>query len=141
MNLEGLCRHLRNWFFVENGEHADTFTVDGGSISLPFLRDGQYFVIVGSLFNDGVHKYPAIGLTDETFNGTIYEMAVPRDVISLLDDITAWETKYREASESPYESESFGGYTYTKSSNKGGASGSASWKGIFRDRLNAWRKL
>ena len=65
--LTELCGHLRNWFDRER--YAGTFTVENGSIALPFLREGQYFRILGSTFNDGVHQYPAYGLTDEAFDG------------------------------------------------------------------------
>lgn len=139
MDMTGLCRHLRNWFVCS--EHTGTFSVTNGEISLPFLKDGQYFRILGSVFNDGVYKHPAVGLIDEEFDGAVWAMAVPPDVVSLLDEITAWEEKYREASESPYDSESFGGYTYTKSNGNGAGGAPVSWHRVFRPRLNEWRKL
>ena len=140
MNLTELCAHLRNWFVRSDADrHVGTFEVVGGSIDLPWLADGQYFRIIGSVFNDGVWKYPA-ALTDETFDGAVWAMAVPPDVIVLCEDITAWEGKYRDAAESPYQSESFGGYTYTKASGDG-SSGSVSWQKAFRARLSPWRKL
>jgi hypothetical protein len=139
MDMTGLCRHLRNWFVCD--EHTGTFSVVGGDLLLPFLKDGQYFRIIGSVFNDGVYKYPAVGLTDEEFTGAVWSMVVPSDVIVLLDDINAWEVKYREASESPYESESFGGYTYSKASGNGESGAPVSWQTVFRSRLNEWRKL
>ena len=139
MDLTGLCRHLRNWFVCE--EHIGTFSVEGGMISLPFLREGQWFRIVGSVFNDGVYKHPAVGLADEVFDGAVLAMAVPPDVMSLLDDINAWEEKHREAAESPYSSESFGGYTYTKANGTGANGAPVSWNTVFRARLNEWRKL
>jgi hypothetical protein len=137
MNLSVLCSHLRNWFCA--GQHYGKYTIKDGELSLPFLAEGQYFRIIGSVFNDGVWKYPA-ALTDETFDGAIWAMAVPPDVIVLCEDITAWEGKYRDAAESPYQSESFGGYTYTKASGDG-SSGSVSWQTAFRARLSPWRKL
>lgn len=139
MDMTGLCRHLRNWFVCD--EHTGTFSIVGNDLLLPFLKDGQYFRIIGSVFNDGVYKYPAVGLTDEEFTGAVWSMAVPSDVIVLLDDINAWEVKYREASESPYESESFGGYTYSKASGNGESGAPVSWQTVFRSRLNEWRKL
>ena len=66
--LEQVLRHLNNWFLVEI--HEGTFTVENGSIALPFLLTNQYFRICGSVFNDGLHQYPAADLTDETFTGT-----------------------------------------------------------------------
>ena len=54
--LEQVLRHLNNWFVVD--VHDGSFVVDGGGITLPFLQDGQYFRVVGSVFNDGVYQYP-----------------------------------------------------------------------------------
>lgn len=137
--LENVLRHLNNWFLVEI--HEGTFTVENGSIALPFLQTNQYFRICGSVFNDGLHLYPAVDLTDETFTGTVWVLAVPKAVVALAEDIAAWEEKNGEAAASPYQSESFGGYSYTKRS-AGNDSGTLNgWQGTFRSRLNDWRKL
>lgn len=137
--LEQVLRHLNNWFLVDI--HEGTFTVENGSIALPFLQTNQYFRICGSVFNDGLHKYPAVDLTDETFTGTVWALAVPKAVITLAEDIAAWEEKNGEAVASPYQSESFGGYSYTKRS-AGSDSGTLNgWQDAFRGRLNDWRKL
>ena len=86
-------------------------------------------------------------MRDEVFSGSIWLLAIPEPVIKLADEIRAWRDKNEAADSSnmsPYVSESFGGYSYTKGS--GGRSGSSSagaisWKEMFRSRLNAWRKL
>ena len=137
--LEQVLRHLNNWFLVEI--HEGTFTVENGSITLPFLLTNQYFRICGSVFNDGLHRYPAVDLTDETFTGTVWALAVPKAVVTLSEDIAAWQEKNGEAVASPYQSESFGGYSYTKRS-AGNDSGTLNgWQDAFRGRLNDWRKL
>lgn len=137
--LEQVLRHLNNWFLVDI--HEGTFTVENGSITLPFLQTNQYFRICGSVFNDGLHRYQASDLTDETFTGTVWALAVPKAVVSLAEDIAAWQEKNGEAAASPYQSESFGGYSYTKRS-AGSDSGTLNgWQDAFRGRLNNWRKL
>ncbi len=137
--LEQVLRHLNNWFLVEIRE--GTFTVENGSIALPFLQTNQYFRICGSVFNDGLHQYPSTDLTDETFTGTVWALAVPKAVVTLSEDIAAWQEKNGEAVASPYQSESFGGYSYTKRS-AGSDSGTLNgWQDAFRGRLNDWRKL
>ena len=137
--LEQVLLHLNNWFLVDI--HEGTFTVENGSIALPFLQNGQYFRVCGSVFNDGLHQYPATDLTDETFTGTVWALAVPKAVVSLAEDIAAWQEKNGEAVASPYQSESFGGYSYTKRS-AGSDSGTLNgWQDAFRGRLNDWRKL
>lgn len=137
--LEQVLRHLNNWFLVDI--HEGTFTVENGSIALPFLQTNQYFRICGSVFNDGLHQSPATDLTDETFTGTVWALAVPKAVVTLSEDIAAWQEKNGEAVASPYQSESFGGYSYTKRS-AGSDSGTLNgWQDAFRGRLNDWRKL
>lgn len=136
--LEQVLRHLNNWFLVEI--HEGTFTVENGSIALPFLLTNQYFRIVGSVFNDGLHQYPAVDLTDETFTGSVWALAVPKAVIDLSVEIEAWQEKNGDASVSPYQSESFGGYSYSKATDSA-SGGAVTWQTAFRSRLNAWRKI
>lgn len=137
--LEQVLRHLNNWFLVEI--HDGVFTVENGSIALPFLQENQYFRIVGSVFNDGLYQYPVYDLADETFTGAVWALAIPNAVIALTKDIAAWDAKNGEAVASPYQSESFGGYSYTKRG-AGNDSGTLNgWQDAFRTRLNAWRKI
>lgn len=138
--LEQVLRHLNNWFLVDI--HEGTFAVENGSIALPFLQTNQYFRICGSVFNDGLHLYPAVDLTDEIFTGTVWALAIPKAVVTLSIDIAAWEEKNGEAVLSPYTSESFGGYSYTKASGgKADTSAVTGWQDAFKGRLNDWRKL
>lgn len=144
--LTELCDELNNYFWRQ--KKMGTFSISGGHIDLgEYIKEGQYFRIVGSTFNEGVHKYPASGLKDEVFNGAIWSMAVPETVVDLASDIAAWEEKYGGVDSpalSPFASESFNNYSYSKSS--GGASGTGaenanSWQGAFASRLNKWRRL
>lgn len=143
--LTELCQELKNWF--EREKYFDTFTIENGAIIVPdgSLQNGQYFRIVGSVFNDGVHKYDpenAEQLTDEVFKGAIWTMAVPPSVVDLSERISEWETKYGESVSSPYSSESFGGYSYTKaSSGQGNADSSPTWRSAFASELDKWRKI
>ena len=137
MDLTNLCAELRNYFETE--KRFGTFTISGGSISpSDFLQDGQYFRIVGSVFNDGVHRHPAHDLTDETFDGAVWAMAVPPAVIELLQKIQEFEAATANAP-TAYISESFGGYSYTKATDANGLP--VGWKSVFKNELNRWRKL
>ena len=137
MDLTNLCAELRNYF--ETKKRFGTFTISGGSISpSDFLQDGQYFRIVGSVFNDGVYRYPAHDLVDETFKGAVWAMAVPPAVIELLQKIQEFEVADANAP-TAYISESFGGYSYTKATDENGLP--AGWRSVFRGELNKWRKL
>ena len=138
--LTELCQELRNWFVLS--KHYDTFEITGGTLTVPFLQDGQYFRIKGSVFNDGVYQYGVDELTDEAFTGEIWAMAVPPDVIQLANDISTWQNKYGNLVASPYQSESFGGYSYSKASGSGSDGDSGySWKDAFASSLRRYRKL
>lgn len=152
MGIYEVCLECHN-FFLKNGKediHSGTFTIDNGTISgVDFLITGQYFAIHDSKLNDGVYQYtPEVlaTLKNETFDGAIYDMSVPPTFIDMCNDITAWQTKYGgvdSVAMSPFTSESFAGYSYSKSSG-GSADGTASatsWQSVFADRLRKWRRL
>ena len=107
---------------------------------LPFLQVGQYFRIAGSIHNDGVHKYGEADLHDETFTGTVWAMRIPPSVIELAGEIDEWIEKNEGFITSPYQSESWQGYSYSLKSGSG-ESGSLGWQSVFAGRLNRWRKL
>lgn len=151
-----MCAILKNYFLVDYMEpskriHYDTFTIANGDIDLSFLQDGQYFRVVGSVFNDGVWQYVdgrahpgvSMNMTDETFKGAVWAMSVPPDVVQLSNDISDWITNNSSALNSPFTSESFGGYSYTKASGGSGGSGSSaySWQDQFAARLAPYRRL
>ena len=138
--LEQVLMNIRRWFPVEGGIHSGTFTIKDGGITLPFLADGQYFRICGSVFNDGLHQYNVLDLVDETFTGTIWALAIPKAVVDLADEIQKWQEKNGEASVSPYQSESFGGYSYSKSTDAE-TGGAVTWQSAFKKQLSAWRKI
>lgn len=145
MTITDFCEELHNWFDVDR--IFGTFTISNGEIAVPdgYLQENQYFRIVGSVFNDGVYKYPSNELIDETFDGAVWAMAVPPAAVALFTQIQEWDEKYsqNEAANSPFQSESFGGYSYSKGSNSttGGSNITVSWQDQFKSRLNRWRKL
>ena len=138
--LEQVLMHLNNWFLVPGDIHEGTYTIEDGGITLPFLANGQYFRSCGSVFNDGLHQYPSGDLRNETFDGTVWALAIPQAVIELAAEIEAWQKKNGDASVSPYQSESFGGYQYSKATDSA-SGGAVTWQSAFRSRLNAWREL
>ena len=147
--LTQICQYLRNWF--ERDKYIGSFQISGGALtdatgSAPPLLDGQYFRIVGSVLNDGVHQWPAYDLSDEEFTGAVWSMAVPPAILDLDREIEAWQDKYGgvdSALLSPFASESFGGYSYSKATG-GAASGGGtvtSWEALYAARLAPWRKI
>ena len=141
--LEQVLDYIHNYFVKE--VHTGTYAIQDGKIELNFLQENQYFKIVGSVFNDGVHQYnESLELSDEVFEGAVWAMAVPPAVISICDEIDEWQEKYGEIMDNPYSSESFGGYSYSKPTNGGsgkGGSTTPSWRNVFGSRLNQWRKI
>ena len=155
MDITEICAEVRNYFAPTMKKedrsfiHTGNFEVSSHTIvPLDFIQAGQYFRIVGSAMNDGVYCNTVQGLaslTDETFEGAIWEMSVPRAFLSLCSDIDAWRTANEAASSanmSPFTSESFAGYSYSKGGGGNSAGGnSVSWQSQFANRLNAWRRL
>jgi hypothetical protein len=129
--LEQVCLNLHNWF--EKDIISGEFDIKDRALQLD-IPDGQYFRIVGSIFNDGLHQAPA-QLTDEMFKGEVWLLAIPQAVIELADEIQTWSEKYQ--TNAPYKSESFDGYSYSLA----GSTDVITWQDVFRKRLNVWRKL
>ena len=143
--LSELCKELKNWFNYNQPKVIGTFEIRENEIIndefTSLIQENQYFRIVGSAFNDGVYKNDnKLTLIDETFAGAIWLMAIPKSVIDLATEISDWQTKYADSVNSPYQSESFGGYSYSKAS---GSSGSSvpTWQSVFATQLNEWRKI
>lgn len=147
--LSKVCKELNNWFDRGQLKLHGAFTIEGGRITdadfVSAIKTNQYFRIIGSTFNDGVYRWDDdLNLIDELFVGSVWLMAVPKDVIELVEKIQAWVTKYGEIVASPYQSESFGGYSYTKASGgntSGNGNSGTSWQSAFANQLNQWRKL
>lgn len=141
ITLNDLCGEVNNYF--DKSRFFGTFEVSDGSIDLAEtgIVTNQYFRIVDSMFNDGVYKYPVSDLEDETFDGAVWLMSVPSEVLSLLADINTWVAKFGAVdgqANSPYTSESYSGYSYSKDTSNGDA---GSWQSQFKSRLNKYRKL
>lgn len=142
--LDEVCGYLNNWFLAPGGVHVGNYTVTDGKLALPYLADGQYYRIIGSVFSDGVHR---AGDTDdilppESFRGAVWALAIPPAVIKIAEEITAWEAANAATLASPYQSESFGGYSYTKAAASGsGAQQTLTWRNVYAAKLARWRKL
>ena len=153
-----MCLYCNNFFVNKDTDiHAGMYKIQNGAIyelydwdSLDLrtgltretqaLQNGQYFRIVGSVLNDGVYKYPVTDLTDEIFDGAIWAMRLPPAFIALASEIEQWQTANADAINSPYQSESFGGYSYSKRTGADGDGGALTWQTQFKSRLNRWRR-
>lgn len=140
--LEQILDFIHNYFVKKI--YKGNFSISNGHLNVDFLVNNQYFKITGSIFNDGIYKFDIDTLQDETFTGEIWAMAVPPAVIALSNEIENWVEKYGNQVLSPYSSESFDGYSYTKrsSGNQSNTNDSAfNWTDVFKSRLNHWRKI
>ncbi|MEG0282585.1 MAG: hypothetical protein RR664_06370 [Clostridia bacterium] len=133
--INEILKELKNYFETSEFVKKEFVVENGTIIGLPFLQN-QYVKIEGSILNDGIYKMPLANLQSEKFQGTIIGLAIPKEVISLEVEIKAYKV---ENPKNNLASESFGGYTYNKSTNsKGQVSG---WKDAFKEELNNYRKI
>lgn len=150
--LQQICEEIHNYFIKDR--FAGKFEIADGMISLPLL-DGQRFLVIGSVFNDGIYTYhdneirddddaEVVGLQDETFAGTICALAVPPAVIALSGEIKAWVAQYGDKMVNPYSSETvIGVYSYekTQGSKFAGGNPNLGWQELYAKQLNRWRKV
>ena len=142
-----VCAYIHNYFNEDDATgrpliYPGRYTIENGSISLPFLYEGQYFRIFGSRRNNGIHQYGDT-LQDETFDGVIWEMRPPQAFLDLVAEIEAWMEKYGDAMKNPYQSEDvIGVYRYTKMTT-GKVTGDyiATWQNVYKHELKEWRRL
>lgn len=148
--LDVICNEIHNYFTSDDDMWIGDFSVVNGAITPPFdIQKNQYFRIVGSVFNDGVYKYTDdLRLTDENeFHGAVWLMKVPKAFLDLVAEIEAWQAKYGgidSPAMSPYTSESFNNYSYSKGANVStgsGSSGGSTWQTVFAARLNPYRRI
>ena len=146
--INEICAEIRNFFSPDDDRHIGDWTIEDGVLSPPLDFPTDYIRIVGSRLNDGVHKKNngVFTLTDESFHGGIWVMSPPADFLALVAEIEAWQEQYggvASANMSPYSSESFGGYSYSKSSGASGEAGVSSvptWQSTYASRLNIYRR-
>lgn len=130
-----VMKHIRNFFPAEEGKLSEYVIEDGAVVGLQLLQ-GQYFLIEGSILNDGVYQFPVSDLKDETFKGIITPLAIPQSFIDLVEEISLYAASNQP---SAFTSESFGGYSYTRVTGRNG--NVLGWADVFATRLNAWRKI
>lgn len=153
VTLEEVLDHIHNWFERDVIPVQDCTVVDG---ELPEsvtdnIPTGAWYVIRGSILNDGMHLNPCNDMADETFSGTVTVCAVPKTLLAVAERVDDWirdrAVAASKAAQSPYKSESFDGYTYTvrddltsagASSSNGGLRG---WQAEFSSDLNPYRRL
>lgn len=137
-----IIEYLNWWKYPVVGEYvksivAGNFSISGNTVAPITIAENQWFRISGSLYNDGVYQYSDdLELTDEDFNGEIWLLAIPKSLISIFEEIQAWQSE--NGKPSAFQSESFGGYSYSRASVDGKP---ITWQTAFADRLKRWKKV
>lgn len=150
--LTEICGYLNN-FFVETQYVGAIDIIDGDLFcngkKIP-MEAGQYFTLV----NDKAKAIVGVFLfgTDTPNNrsiadGAVWIMDIPPLVLEIATDVAAWMEKNgtaESAALSPYNSEAFATYSYSKSSGADSSGSSASvpiWWKSYGGRLSRWRRL
>lgn len=148
--LSEICAEIKNYFTFKGDIHIGDFAIVNGAITPPVDLPTDYIRIVGSHRNDGVHKLSdeADTLADEPmFHGAIWIMSPPNDFLSLVEEIKAWQEingKADSVAMGPFQSESFGGYSYSKGSGGSSENGKSSvptWQSAYGSRLSIYRRI
>ena len=150
--LQEIMEYIHNYFVPISAKEVE-YTISGGAISPSFgAEDGDRFWICGSRRNDGVYTWHAdyiasddddevAGLRDETFAGTIRVCSVPPALLTLSEEISQWVEKNSAQLNSPMQSETFNGYSYTlKSGGGSGGNGALTWRDQYGKALERWRR-
>lgn len=146
--LTEICAEIKNYFTYENDKHFGDFQIVDGLIIPSFDIPTDYIRIEGSHLNNGVHKVSDNDLVDEgEFHGSVWVMSPPKAFLELVKEIEDWQAKngaLDSPAMSPFNSESFGGYSYSKSGGNasgGSSSAGASWQAAFATRLTMYRRI
>lgn len=139
VSLYELLLYIRDFFPGERWTLSNA-PINGGGVDLP-LDVGDYYLIEGSKRNDGLHIYGENDLVGDTLTGYVTECRIPVALLSIHEEINYWQSKNAEAVTSLFQSESFGGYSYTKKSGNSGTGAADSWQSAFANRLKIWRKI
>lgn len=136
MTVPELCVYTRNFFDRYDDPTAGEFTFTADTVPAG-VSAGQYFLVCGSVFNDGVHKAGDGDLTAETFTGTVQPMRVPPDFVALAKKITDYDAATPGGGR--YVSQSFNGWSGTMATGTDGLPADGCTR--YRREINQWRKL
>ena len=143
MTIEAVMAECHNFF--EDGYADAEFTVTANGTLTPAVGvlDNQYVCIRGSTFHDGVWQMVSGKLTRsedddfpaESFTGRLWYLHPPGAFLDIVESITAFDQKTPVTG---LQSESFGGYTYTRAS---GSQGALRWQEAYSSMLMPYRRM
>ena len=122
--MERILKYINNYY--AKTEELGTITIKDNKIELKGTYiPSQYILVRGSILNDGIYKINTVsdntievtGSVNEIFEGVVYALAIPKDIIEMQKELDDLESKYEP---SVYQSEHFGNYSYSLATNKQG---------------------
>lgn len=121
MTLTNLCDYANNYF--EKAYESGDFVISSNSIHVANeYKEGQYVRVMDSLLNDGVYKVHSFAggvivlegtLIDESFNGYIVSMCIPKEFVDLVAPMNAYDNQVNKG----VSSESIPNYSVSYDSN------------------------
>lgn len=123
--LTKICAYLKNYFDYER--HIGTIQIADGVITCngERIETGQHFALFRDRFVLGVYQ-AGDEIENKTFDGAIWLMDIPDGVKAADEWAEAWEAENGSAqANGPFQSESFGGYSYSKGTGANGGVGSS----------------
>lgn len=136
MTVPELCAYTHNFFDRADDPIAGEFAFEPDTVPA-WVVPGQYFLVCGSIFNDGVHKAGDGDLTAETFTGTVQPMRVPPAFVELARKITEYDAALPGGG--LYANQSFAGWSGTLATGSDGLPADGATR--YRKEINRWRKL
>lgn len=146
--LTEICRIINNAYNIDSGDYG-TYEIKDNLLTgndAKYLI-GSYIAIEcrggsdnnGSILNGGIYKIKddLITLDDvlnEKWDGYIYQCAIPKDLISLSEEI---KENIKNTKQGNKVSEDFGVYSYQKATNKNGVI--LSWLEVYETRISQFK--
>lgn len=135
--VESVLRYL-NRYFPRSAETLIAVVADGvtGNFTQNYVV-GQYILIKDTILNDGVYKITTVAsnkltldatLMPETTSAIVYGLAIPRAVLDLATEISAY-TGVEGVSSEKIDDYSI---AYT---------GGSGWQSAYKSRLASWRSV
>lgn len=141
--LTAVCRSLPRFF--ERSSESGTFTIENEILTgnTGTYLVGSYIALTGSILNNGVYlvndsMITLQGARNETFDGIIYQLAIPQDFLSMVEEIQSnIEATAKQDAGQGITSFSFGGYSESRATTADGVV--ASWREVYKSRLTPYR--
>jgi len=152
-----IMREIRRTFEVS--AESSEYIIENGTINLKeHYLVGEWILVQGSRLNNGIYRIGAVNGTilplytlsngsddenptcaDESFQGCVWRLNLPRDFIEMAEEITAWSNKSDNVPSDVVSHSVVGLYSETRATGHDGLP--LGWKQVFGKRLGAFRRM